>query len=107
MNNKLLFKLNPVALILIATAIFSINQLKAETVNNPEKEFNLNISFVDNLKNQKGKLVTVHMASGEYLEGIIKDVNLEMLHLEKITGKEYFDSLIVVSEISSITMRYR
>ena len=98
-------KLFTIALFVMGTLL--INQTMAKTMYTENIKYNIEISLSDNLKNLVGKVVTIHLQSSEKIEGLIKAVNKDLLHLEKITGKEFYDSLIVVQNISSITMRYR
>jgi hypothetical protein len=70
-------------------------------------QLNAGISLADNLAALKGKTVTVYLASGQSMTGIVKDVKGSILHLEKISQKEFYDALIRIDMISAIEARAR
>ena len=69
--------------------------------------YNVNFSLTDNLKSLKGKTVTVTLDSGKSFSGAVKEVGNHLLHLEKLSGKEYYDALINIEDISAIDARFR
>ncbi|MFO7560022.1 MAG: hypothetical protein R6X10_14400 [Desulfobacterales bacterium] len=69
--------------------------------------YNVNLSFADNLKSLTGKRVYVTLDSGKTLSGMVKAVGNHLIHLEKLDGKEYFDALIRMDNISAIDVRFR
>ncbi|MBA4417514.1 MAG: hypothetical protein C0392_06355 [Syntrophus sp. (in: bacteria)] len=69
--------------------------------------FNVAGSLKDNLKPLVNKDVYVNLRSGKTYQGFIKSVGDHFVHLEKIAGKEYFDALVRVEDISAIEVRFR
>lgn len=69
--------------------------------------YNVNSSILDNLKSLVGKKVEVVLTSGKTFTGIVKEVGTHLVHLEKLEGKEYFDALIVIENISALDSRFR
>jgi len=69
--------------------------------------YNVNSSLADNLKTLTGKRVYVTLDSGKTLSGSVKNVGDHLLHLEKLAGKEYFDALIRIENISAIDAKFR
>lgn len=69
--------------------------------------YNINASMVDNLKSLTGKKVNITLNSGKTFGGIVKKVGDHLVHLEKINGKDYFDALIVIEDISAIDAKFR
>jgi hypothetical protein len=59
------------------------------------------------LETQKGKRITVRMSGGEELTGTVTTVTKELLHLGKLSGKEYFDAIIDVAKISAMIVRIK
>jgi len=78
-------------------------QLRAEEI----ASYTINASMADNLKAFTGKNVNVTLDSGTSLAGYVKEVGPELLHLEKLSGKEYYDALIRIDDISAIDTRFR
>jgi hypothetical protein len=69
--------------------------------------YNANTSMADNLKSLSGKKVVVTLNSGKAFTGNVKEVGNHLVHLEKLEGKEYFDALILIQDISAIDTRFR
>jgi small nuclear ribonucleoprotein (snRNP)-like protein len=69
--------------------------------------YNVNASLADNLKSLVGKKVAVTIISGKTLSGVVKEVGIHLIHLEKLAGKEYFDALIRIENISAIDTMFR
>jgi hypothetical protein len=69
--------------------------------------YQVGASMADNLKSLSGKKVTVTLDSGKTLTGFVKEVGNHLLHLEKLTGKDYFDALIRIQSITAVEARFR
>jgi hypothetical protein len=69
--------------------------------------YNVNFSLADNLKSLVGKKISVTLDSGTTFTGIVKEVGTHLVHLEKLTGKEYFDALLRIEKISAIDTKVR
>ncbi len=70
-------------------------------------KFDTAASLADNLKIYMGKNVYVHLTSGNTLQGYVKAVGKDLVHIEKLAGKDYFDALIRIDEITAIEARFR
>jgi hypothetical protein len=70
-------------------------------------QFNVNSSLFSNLSLFKGKTVTITLGSGQTMTGVVKDVTGAMLHLEKLSGKEFYDAIIPVDRIAAVEARVR
>ena len=69
--------------------------------------YNVNSSMADNLKSLIGKKVHVTLDSGKAFTGFVKEVGNHLIHLEKLDGKDYFDALLRIENISAIDARFR
>ena len=67
--------------------------------------FNVQASMTDNLSALSGKTVSVHLASGTSLSGIVGNVGDHHLHLKELVGKEFYDALVCVKQIEAIEVR--
>jgi len=85
----------------------SMAQAQPKVVSVEGVNYNANASMVDNLKLLIGKKVVVTLNSGKAFTGNVKEVGNHLLHLERLEGKEYFDALIVIQDISAIDTRFR
>jgi sRNA-binding regulator protein Hfq len=70
-------------------------------------QFNAAIPLADNLMTLKGKTVTVYLSSGQTMTGIVKDVKDHLLHLEKLSQKDFYDAIIRLELISAVEARVR
>jgi len=84
---------------------FKISQ--AAEVKNDYIQLNPAMTMVDNLISMKGRVVTISLISGQTITGIVKDVQNNLLHLEKLNHKEFYDALIRVDHIILIEVRVR
>lgn len=101
--------LNISALVLLTTLPFistpAFSETKTTTVEGVA--YDIDKPLADNLQSLIGKKITVTLRAGASMTGMVKDANNILLHLEQLDGKEYFDALIVVDDISVIETRYR
>jgi hypothetical protein len=59
------------------------------------------------LEKQVGKQVTLKLDSGEELGGIVRTVGDHVVHVEKISGKEFFDAIVDLDEVAAVILRVR
>lgn len=69
--------------------------------------FDTAASFDDNLKTYVGKDIIVHLESGKTLQGYVKSVANDLLHLEKLAGRDFYDALIRIDDISILEVKFR
>ena len=87
---------------------FTGTSAKAEDTKKKETvQYNLNMSFTDNLSTFAGKRVNITPKSGQVISGKVKQVKNNMLHLEKITQRNYYDALIKTDEIAAMDAQFR
>jgi hypothetical protein len=95
---------------LLATALFVLPQ-KAVARNKvtPVRgaSYNVKVRLKDNLKIFIGKSISVFLVSGKSVTGTVKDVGEDLLHLEQLEGKSYFDALILLDQVEAIETRFR
>jgi small nuclear ribonucleoprotein (snRNP)-like protein len=107
---KILSSLGIAIAVLFSTVLFT---LPNEAVAKPKVvaiegiSYNVNSSLLDNLKSLVGKKVYVTLDSGKTFTGFVKDVGNHLMHLEKLDGKDYFDALLRIENISAIDTRFR
>ena len=94
--------LNVTIVMLPAEATAKKNTVAIEGVS-----YNVNASLADNLKSLIGKKVYVTLDSGKTFAGFVKEVGNHLIHLEKLDGKDYFDALLRIENISAIDTKFR
>lgn len=97
---------------ILLAVLFSVTSLTLPAGAKPQPKakkmsYNINASLGDNLKSLIGKKVYVTLDSGKTFGGFVKEVGDHLVHLEKLEGKEYFDVLIRIENISAIDTRFR
>jgi hypothetical protein len=70
-------------------------------------KFDTAASFDDNLKTYVGKDIIVHLESGDTLQGYVKSVQNDLLHLEKLAGRDFYDALVRIDDISVLEVKFR
>ena len=69
--------------------------------------FDMGASLGDNLRIYAGKDAIVHLRSGKTLQGHVRSVGNGLLHMEKLAGRDFYDALIRVEDISAIEAKFR
>ena len=95
---------------MIASAVISVLLLaSAVGVYAEEKKMVLNASdgIREVLTANIGKRVSVKTDGGEAMEGSVLMVGLQFVHLEKLSGKDFYDAVVKIDRISSITLKVR
>jgi hypothetical protein len=70
-------------------------------------QFDTSLTIADNLRTYVGKDVTVNLRSGKTFQGYVKTVGNGLLHLEKLAGKDFYDALIRIEDISAMEVKFR
>lgn len=98
-----------VATFLLANAFGLLETVDAQTAAAPKPAVQLNaaLSLADNLTALKGRTVSVSLSSGQTLTGVVKEVQSHLLHLEKLSQKEFFDALIRLDQVIAVEVRAR
>jgi hypothetical protein len=73
----------------------------------PKASYNVAASLKDNLSTLAGKDIYVSLRSGKVYQGYVKAVGDHFVHLEKLAGKDFFDALIRMDDISAIEVKFR
>ena len=107
---KMLSSLGIAIVMLFSIVFFTLPKevvAKPKVVTIEGMNYNVNSSLGDNLKSLVGKKVSVTIVSGKTLSGFVKEVGIHLIHLEKLEGKDYFDALIRIENISAIEAMFR
>jgi hypothetical protein len=70
-------------------------------------KFEVSLSIKDNLKMYTGKDVVIHLRSCKTLQGYIQSFGSDFVHLEKLAGKDFYDALVRIDDISAIQVKFR
>lgn len=93
---------------LVATLMFPATATAAAKVVAVEgMSYHVGASLQDNLKLLVGKKVYVTLDSGNIFAGFVKEVGNNFVHLEKLDGKDFFDALIRIEDISAVDAKFR
>ncbi len=111
MNNfkqRTLFLFGLAIVIILGSNLLIMDNVHAKETGKKEVvEYKLNISFDDNLLMFKGKYVRISLSSGQIMSGTVKDVKGGLLHLERLSGRDFFDALIRVKDVSAMDAKFR
>ncbi len=91
------------AVIIIVGVILSQSFVIAEE----RSEFNAFVSIKENLLVSVGKRISVRTESGDTIDGTIAKVGDHNVHISKLTGKDFYDAIVRIDKIESLTFRAR
>ena len=69
--------------------------------------FDTSFPLKENLKTFQGKDVHVQLRSGQTIQGYVKSVGDLFLHLERLAGKDFYDALVRIDDISAMEAKFR
>jgi len=105
---KMLGSVGVVLAILFSIMFLSLpTNMEAQVTASEGVKFEVAQSMKDNLNMFIGKAVYVNLKSGKTYQGSLKSVGDHLIHLEKITDRNYFDALIRIEDISAIEAQFR
>lgn len=70
-------------------------------------EINTSQSVKQILDSFAGKRVTVKTDAGESIEGTVTSVGDHVVHISKLSGKDYYDAVVVIQRISAVVFKAR
>ena len=91
---------NTLVVFLFSGLMISSNISWAEPITVDSKD-----NIVSVLKAHIGKRVSIKTSSGGELGGKVVSVSDELTHLGQLTGKEYYDAVIVNTKIEAVIIR--
>jgi hypothetical protein len=107
-RTKILGSVGIMLAIVVSVAVLTVpSEAKAEVTAIEGMKYHVGASLQDNLKSLVGKKVYVTLNSGKAFAGFVKEVGNHFVHLEKLDGKEFFDALIRIEDISAIDTKFR
>ncbi len=56
---------------------------------------------------QQGQKLTLKLRSGAELSGTLRAVNGQLVHLGELTGKEFYDAFIDITQIEAVILRVK
>ena len=66
-----------------------------------------NATVVSTLNTNVGKSVTVRLAGGEELTGVVRAASDKTLILVQLSGREFFDAVITLASVQAVIVRNR
>jgi hypothetical protein len=109
-KEKVVSPMRTIFTLILCIALLSLSptvNAKSKVVPIEGVSYNVEATMADNLQSLLNKKVSVTLDSGKIITGFIKFVGNHMIHLEKLDGKEYFDALILIEDISAIDTKFR
>ncbi len=74
-----------------------------------EGKFDLNTAAAikDILKDQTGKRVIVRLDAGEELEGTVSKVGDQLVHISRLSRRDFFDAVVRIDKIGAVIIKVR
>ena len=89
---------------LIAIILFSTTSIAANKASNSMDELSA-VSIQSVLQAQKGKRVTLKMASGNEITGKLSKISGHVVYITGLSGMEFYDAAVSVSTIEAVIVR--
>ena len=93
-----------------AVLVVSILAVSAPNTFADEQKYELKSAVAtvrDVLTENTGKRVIVRMESGENLEGTVTKVGDSLVHIAKLSGKDFYDAVVRLDQISAVLFKVR
>ncbi len=69
--------------------------------------FDTSFPLKENLKTFLGRDVHLLLRSGQTIQGYVKSVGDHFIHLEKLAGRDFYDALVRIDDISAVEAKFR
>ena len=94
---------------IVALFVFAICLIFSQNLFAQEMKFELNKGFgmKEILTGYEGKRVAVRLEGGEELEGIVATVGDQLIHLSKLSKRDFYDAVIRIDKINAVIFRAR
>lgn len=96
---------------ILLSALICIGGLAAAPaiVSAQEAKYEMKVSakMADVLAENTGKRVAIRLVSGEEVEGTVTLVGKDLVHVSRLSGKEFYDAVISLDKIAAIRMKVR
>lgn len=96
--------------LIVASSVFLAGEAGAEGKKPTPVEgarFDTSFPLKENLNTYMGKDVYILLRSGQTIQGYVKSVGNHFLHLERLAGKDFYDALVRIDDISAVEARFR
>ena len=94
---------------IVGLFVFAICLAFSQTFFAQEMKFELNKGFgiKEILASYEGKRVAVRLEGGEELEGTVTTVGDQLVHLSKLSKRDFYDAVIRIEKINAVIFRAR
>ena len=70
-------------------------------------ELNKGYGIKEILMGYEGKRVAIRLDAGEELEGIVTTVGDHLVHISKLSKRDFYDAVVRIDKINAVIMRVR
>lgn len=97
---------NVIASVFLAAVILLTSGI---AISADEQKFELKSSagMHEFLAENVGKRVALRLDSGDEIEGTVTQVGKSLVHVSRLSGKEFYDAVISIDRVSAVRMRVR
>ena len=99
-------KVRVIALLIVMSVMISMIATTAFSEENVF-QFSEDKSLQTSLLQFKGKTIEIQLKSGGQLTGKLSEVGTQSILLKELRGKEYYDALIVIDDITAVIFKAR
>lgn len=95
--------MKPIGIFLIATlSLFGClaTEAAAADVQNPPALYAEDVRTM--LDRSVGRVVTLHLASGQEVTGTVMQVGAQAVQLSRLAGRDYFDAVVMLNRVDAV-----
>jgi len=95
--------------IIVASFVVALCLISSQNLLAQEMKFELNKGYgmKEVLASYEGKRVAIRLDGGEELEGILTTVGDQLVHISRLTRREFFDAVVRIDKINAVIFRTR
>jgi hypothetical protein len=89
-------------LLIITLTLFGClaGKVAAADVQDPPAQFAEDVKTM--LDRNIGRVVTLHLASGQEITGTVMQVGVQAVQLSRLAGRDYFDAVVMLSRVDAV-----
>lgn len=93
-----------VALLVVMICLIFFQNLLAQEV---KFELNKGYGMKEILARYEGKRVAIRLDAGEEMEGIVTSVGDHLVHISKLSKRDFYDAVVRIDKINAVIIRVR
>ncbi len=100
-------KIRSMIMVLACMAVLLAAGGKTVSAEEPKLEIRNSQTLKEVLLERVGKRTTLKMQSGEDIDGTVTMVGEQLIHVSRLTGKDFYDAIVRLDRINAVIIKVR